>query len=96
MSQWVNGSAFVMSDPAACPKATPGRQCPNPLWNVTGREVLLGANDPATSSFTLSYPTTASTPWHNKAVTGFKSFVTPRGGAYCYLPSITALRYLTR
>lgn len=96
MSQWVNGSAFVMSDPADCPKGTPGRQCANPLWNITGNDVVLGANDPASSSFTLSYPATAQARWHNEALTGFASFVTTRGGAYCYLPSITALRYLTR
>jgi hypothetical protein len=95
MSQWVNRSDFVMSDPAACPKGTPGRQCANPVWNITGQDVVLGASDPTTSSFTLSHPSTPSARWHNEQLTGFRSFVTTRGGAYCYLPSITALRYIT-
>jgi Dyp-type peroxidase family len=95
MSQWVNASEFVISDPDNCPKGTPGRQCANPLWNITGRDVVLGANDPAKSSFTLSHPTTPAARWHNEALTGFRSFVTTRGGAYCYLPSVTALRYIS-
>lgn len=53
-----------------------------------------GVNDPSTSSFTISSPPTASGPATNQTLTGFSSFVTTRGGAYCYLPSITALRQL--
>jgi len=39
-------------------------------------------------------PPTATAPWSNRKLTGFGPFVTTRGGAYCYLPSITALRVL--
>jgi deferrochelatase/peroxidase EfeB len=48
------------------------------------RDPLTGNNDP-TGEFTA-----AGTP----PVTELPSFVTTRGGAYCFLPSMTALRYL--
>jgi len=38
---------------------------------------------------------TIPTETHNKYVDGLKSFVTVKGGAYFFFPSITALRYLT-
>ena len=89
MENWVNTSTFVMS--VRDPK-NPGV---NPVFNISGQDVLLGVNEPAaTTSFTVSFPATATTPATNKKVTGFGPFVTTRGGAYCYLPSITALRYL--
>jgi len=87
MSQWVNGSTFVISPPSR-PAPSPARR-PNPVNNISGRDVLLGANDPASSSFTLS-----SEAQGNQRVTGFGSFVTTRGAAYCYLPSISAIRFL--
>jgi hypothetical protein len=33
--------------------------------------------------------------WSNRRLTGFGPSVTTRGGAYCYLQSITALRVLS-
>jgi hypothetical protein len=87
MSEWVNNSAFVRS--------VRGPDGANPVKNISGQDVLLGINDPATSSFTLSSPPTATTSWSNRRLTGFGPFVTTRGGAYCYLPSITALRVLS-
>ena len=87
MSQWVNASDFVMS--------VPGPGGANPVKNISGEDVLLGVNDPASSSFTVSSPASGTSPWTNRKLTGFSPFVTTRGGAYCYLPSITALRYLT-
>jgi Dyp-type peroxidase family len=86
MSQWVNDAAFVRS--------VRGPDGANPLKNISGQDVLLGINDPGTSSFTLSVPPTATEPWRNVPVKGFGPFVTTRGGAYCYLPSITALRFI--
>jgi len=86
MSQWVNLPDFVMS--------VPGPAGANPVKNISGQDVLLGANDPATSSFTLPSPPSGTTPWSNRRLTGFSPYVTTRGGAYCYLPSITALGYL--
>ncbi len=87
MSQWVNRGDFVMSqrDPATGA---------NPHKNISGQDVVLGINDPSASSFTLSSPPDGPKPWSNQALTGFTPFVTTVGGAYCYLPSITAIRYL--
>jgi hypothetical protein len=90
MSQWVNGSQFVMS-PQPPPPGTP--PLPNPVNNISGTDVLLGTSDPG--SFTLSDPPTATTPFSNQKLTGFGPFVTTRGGAYCYLPSISALRFIS-
>jgi Dyp-type peroxidase family len=92
MSQWVNGSTFVMS-PQPPPSGPPPH--PNPVNNISGEDVLLGINDPATSSFTLSTPATDTAPFSNQKLTGFGPFVTTRGGAYCYLPSISALRVIS-
>ncbi|MDQ3850180.1 MAG: peroxidase, partial [Actinomycetota bacterium] len=86
MSQWVNDSAFVRS--------VRGPDGANPVKNVSGQDVLLGVNDPATSSFTLPMPPSDTERWSNRQLTGFGPFVTTRGGAYCYLPSITALRVI--
>lgn len=81
MGQWVNTADFVMS--------VPGPGGANPVKNISGQDVLLGVNDSSSSSFTLSSSTAG-----NQKLTGFSRYVTTRGGAYCYLPSITALRYL--
>ena len=89
MSQWVNESTFVKSPPVRPPSGA------NPVKNISGQDVILGVNDPAASSFTLSFAPTATTPWRNEKLTGFGPFVTTRGGAYCYLPSVTALRFLS-
>ena len=89
MSQWVNESTFVKSPPVRRPDGA------NPVKNISGQDVLLGVNDPAQSSFTLSFAPTATAPWRNEKLTGFGPFVTTRGGAYCYLPSIAALRFIT-
>ena len=89
MQNWVNTSTFVMS------VRSPADPKVNPVFNISGQDVLLGVNEPAsTTSFTIPFPPTATAPATNKKVTGFGPFVTTRGGAYCYLPSITALRYL--
>jgi len=85
MSSWVMSAAFV--------KSVPGPNGTNPVKNISGQDVLCGVNDPSTSSFMLPSPAGQST---NQRLTGFSRFITTRGGAYCYLPSITALRYLAR
>ena len=87
MNQWVNGSTFVMS--------VSGPNGANPVNNITGQDVILGANTATTSSFTLSDPPVGSAKPVNQKLTGFASFVTTRGGAYCYLPSISALRFIS-
>ncbi len=87
MQNWVNTSTFVKS------VRGPGKA--NPVFNISGQDVILGVNaDPTKTAFTVSFPPEGTSPPVNKQVTGFGPFVTTRGGAYCYLPSITALRYL--
>jgi deferrochelatase/peroxidase EfeB len=49
------------------------------------KDPLTGANDPADSRFAFPGGT---------VVSGFSRFVTTRGGAYCFLPSMTALRHM--
>jgi Dyp-type peroxidase family len=56
---------------------------------ITGRDPLIGANDPVTSAFALAEGKSSPCP-----VTGFNRFVTTRGSAYVFFPSATALRGL--
>jgi Dyp-type peroxidase family len=86
-AQWIQESNFVMS--CTQPWAP---QNGNAHWNISGEDVFLGVNEPATSSFTLPVAGPAS---GNKAVKGFSSMITTRGGAYVFMPSITGLRYLS-
>lgn len=88
MSRWVNGADFV--------KSVKGPGGANTVRNVSGDDVLGGVNDPARSSFTLPTPPSGDGPVTNQRLTGFSRFVHTRGGAYCYLPSLTAVRYLAR
>lgn len=81
MGQWVNTDEFVMS--------VRGPDGANPARNISGEDPMAGINDPASSSFTLSSPGQP-----NRTITGFPCLVFTRGSAYCYLPSVTALRWL--
>ena len=57
---------------------------------ITGtNDALSGTNDPATSRFEI--PLDGEAPI---VLGGFGSFVTTRGGAYTFLPSLTALRWI--
>jgi len=59
---------------------------------VTGtNDPLLGANTPETSCFDLSLSNGGTI-----RIRGFPRFVTTRGGAYTFLPSLPAIRYLSR
>ena len=87
--QWDLTAAFVRS--ASGPG---GPNAGNAVFNISGEDVFLGVNDPADSSFTLAAPGARGK--HNTAITGFPRLITTRGGAYCFLPSITGLRYLAR
>jgi deferrochelatase/peroxidase EfeB len=51
------------------------------------KDVLAGANEPTDSRFVVSRRPRV-------AVSGFSRFVTTRGAAYCFLPSMTGLRVL--
>lgn len=85
MQQWDNTASFVMS--------AAGTNCKgNANSNISGEDVFLGANDPTTSSFTLSACVNGKVT--NTNITGFGRLITTRGGAYCFLPSITGLKYL--
>ncbi len=53
------------------------------------RDPVLGDNAAATSRFVI--PVEGAAP---VVLTGFSRFVRTRGAAYCFLPSVTALRYL--
>jgi deferrochelatase/peroxidase EfeB len=57
--------------------------------DLTGtNDPLLGANDPAESRF--DFPTASGT----MTLSGLPRFVRTRGGAYTFLPSLTALRHI--
>ena len=53
------------------------------------KDPLLGSNDQASSRFVI--PNSSGPP---VVLDGFARFVTTRGAAYCFLPSMTALRHL--
>lgn len=52
---------------------------------------VAGNNDPARSQFKLPLTETPHQPLY---LTGFERFVVTRGSAYCFLPSLTAIRFL--
>jgi deferrochelatase/peroxidase EfeB len=87
--QWNLGSTFVKS--ASGPG---GSNAGNAVFNVSGEDVFLGVNDPASSSFTLAAAGAKGT--NNTVLTGFSRMIATRGGAYCFLPGISGLRYLAR
>lgn len=60
--------------------------------DITGsNDPLLGANTPETSRFDLTLPKGGRI-----TIRGFPRFVRVRGGAYTFLPSLTAIRYLSK
>jgi len=60
--------------------------------NPKSKDPMIGTQDPAESIFVI--------PQGNGAppikLTGFSSFVTTRAAAYCFLPSITAIRFISK
>ena len=56
---------------------------------ISGVDPLIGANSPSSSVFT-----TPTSPTSSVKVSGFARFVITRGSAYCFLPSVTGLRYI--
>ena len=56
------------------------------------KDPMIGTQDPAESIFVI--------PQANGApaikVTGFRSFVTTKAAAYCFLPSITAIKFISK
>jgi deferrochelatase/peroxidase EfeB len=55
------------------------------------RDPVLGHQDPQSGIFTI--PTDQGPP---KVLKGFSSFVKTRGSMYCFIPSITALRFMSK
>jgi deferrochelatase/peroxidase EfeB len=87
LGQWNLTPDFVKS--ASGPG---GSTAGNAVFNISGEDVFMGVNDPAASSFTLA--ALGARGRNNTHVTGFPRLITTRGGAYCFLPSVTGLRYL--
>ncbi len=54
------------------------------------KDPLVGDNDPSTSIFQIPGDTPATT----KTLTGLGRFIVTRGAAYCFLPSLTAIRFI--
>jgi Dyp-type peroxidase family len=54
----------------------------------TDKDPLVGAHPDGSGTFSIPRPE------GTVVLDGFSRFVTTRGGAYCFLPSITAIRYL--
>jgi Dyp-type peroxidase family len=69
-----------------------GPNAGNAFFNISGQDLFLGVNDPASSSFTLA--ALGFKGENNTLLKGFSRLITTRGGAYCFLPSIRGLRYL--
>lgn len=53
---------------------------------------MIGTQDPAESIFVIPQPNGAPA----IKVTGFSSFVTTKAAAYCFLPSITAIKFIAQ
>ena len=59
--------------------------------NPKSRDPMIGAQDPAESIFVI--------PQANGApikITGLLSFVTTKAAAYCFLPSISAIKFISK
>jgi deferrochelatase/peroxidase EfeB len=87
MGQWNDSSTFVKSAPGTNPQCSG-----NAVFNISGDDVFLGVNDPSSSAFTLAACGKGGK--NNSTISGFGRLITTRGGVYCFLPSISGLRYL--
>jgi deferrochelatase/peroxidase EfeB len=56
------------------------------------KDPMIGTQDPNESIFTIPQPNGAPP----IKITGFSSFVTTKAAAYCFLPSITALKFISK
>jgi deferrochelatase/peroxidase EfeB len=57
--------------------------------NPESKDVIIGTNDPSGSVFEI--PQGGAPPLR---ITGFRNFVTTQAVAYCFLPSVTALKFI--
>ena len=83
-SQWNLEPDFVKS--ATAPGGTPPEG--NAVFNITGEDVFLGVNAPASSSFT--FPAAGNIGRGNTNVTGFGRTIMTRGSVYCFSPASRA------
>jgi deferrochelatase/peroxidase EfeB len=60
--------------------------------NPKSKDPMIGTQDPAESIFVI--PQSDGGP--PIKITGFSSFITTRAAAYCFLPSITAVKFISR
>ncbi len=59
------------------------------------RDPLLGSNSIEDSKFNIPTPTQAGPlPKPQRSIEGFPRFIVTRGSAYCFLPSLSAVKYL--
>ena len=58
--------------------------------NPKSKDPMIGTQDPAESIFVIPQ-TNGGAPIK---VTGFSSFVATRAAAYCFLPSVTAIKFI--
>jgi deferrochelatase/peroxidase EfeB len=58
--------------------------------NPKSKDPMIGIQDPSESIFVIPQATGA----HPIRVTGFSSFVTTKAAAYCFLPSVTAIKFI--
>ena len=56
------------------------------------KEPLIGMQDPTASIFVIPQATGAPP----ITITGFSSFTTTKAAAYCFLPSITAIKFISK
>jgi hypothetical protein len=59
--------------------------------NPKSKDVVIGANDPADSVFEIRQPHGAT----SIKITGISRFVATQAVAYCFLPSVTALKFIS-
>lgn len=88
LGNFIGASLGAQFEAVMCDWLNLGLQDPD----ITGsNDPLIGANSPETSWFDLTLGNGGTI-----RLRGFPSFVTTRGGAYLFLPSLTAIQHLSR
>jgi deferrochelatase/peroxidase EfeB len=60
--------------------------------NPKSKDPMIGAQDPANSIFEIPQPNNVPP----IKITGFSSFIKTKASAYCFLPSVTAVKFISR
>jgi deferrochelatase/peroxidase EfeB len=88
LGNFIGANIAAQFEAVMCDWINTGLQDPD----ITGsNDPLLGANVPETSWFDMTLANGGRI-----RLRGFPRFITTRGGAYAFLPSLTAIRYLAR